>query len=564
MKVLEEPRSAAQADNFYPEVIMSPSTRQRRVWLIGFGVVCAAFVAALGAAAAGARTETGRGGESRSVHAADIDKLTWGLGATIRGLEYTHSADSGSATVISVGCETLVRYDQRGGLKPALAASFSTPNATTYVYRLRKGVKFWDGRLMTTPDVLYSLQQAASKAAGSQLAAFYTSVKSMRATAPRTITIKLKSPDPYFRYSVAVTYILEKKFWKKNGEKVGTPGTLTMCTGPYRFTRFVPDDRVEATRFNGYWGPRPAVKNVVLRFITNDATRLLAMRSGEIDGSFRISQDQIDQWKRIKNARVKLAPELRTAYLSLDLENEFWSDVHVRRAVAYSLDKTALVRAVLRGYGQPAPVMPPPQQWGDVAPQSYVTKLYKTFPKYSFSIAKARAELAKSKYPRGFTATLPYPDSQQTLGKAALSLADNLKKIGITLNVKQVTTDEWFGGLFAHKNLGAQIISWGVDYPDPADALHFIYDSAYATENAFNTANYKNAQMDRYLKAQQRSVAPKVRAAAITNALKIAARDVPYVPIWYQQVAMGLKSKYSYSFGTWYLYTPWVAGIRAA
>jgi peptide/nickel transport system substrate-binding protein len=528
------------------------SRRAVRLAVLGAGAVS---VTVAGAAAAGAHSGQARAG--------DIPKLTWALGASVRGLEYTHSADSGSATVISVGCETLVRYDKNGGLAPALAASFSTPNSTTYIYKLRKGVKFWDGHPMTTADVLYSLQQAASKTAGSQIAAFYSSVASIKATGPSTITVKLSTPDPYFRYTPAVTYILEKSFWAKNGKKVGTPGTLTMCTGPYRFTKFVPDDRIEATRFSGYWGQRPAVKDVVLRFITNDATRLLAMRSGEIDGSFRISQDQIDQWKRISGTTVQLAPELRTAYLSLGTASEPWSDVHVRRAVAYALDKVGLVKSVLRGYGQPAPVMPPPEQWGDVAPQSYVAKLYKSFPTYSFNLAKAKAELAKSKFPNGFTATLPYPDSQQTLGKAALSLAQNLKQIGITLDVQQVTTDAWFAALFGHKDLGAQIISWGVDYPDPADALHFIYDSQYATANAFNTADYKNDKMDGLLKVEQNSVSSKVRADAIANALKFSARDVPYIPIWYQQVAMALKSKYSYGFGTWYLYTPWVAGITS-
>jgi len=485
------------------------------------------------------------------------------MGATIRGLEGTHSSDSGSSTVISVGCETLVRYDKNGALTPALASSFSTPNSTTYVYHIRKSVKFWDGKTLTAADALYSLQQAASKTAGSQIASFFSSVASMSITAPGTITIKLTQPDPYFRYTPAITYILEKAFWQKNGTNVGTPGTLTMCTGPYRFTKFVPDDRVEATRFNGYWGPRPAVKNVTLRFITSDATRLLAMQSGEIDGSFRISQDQIDQWKRINGVRVQLAPELRTAYLSLDTSAPPFNDVHVRRAIAYAFDQKGLVKSVLRGYGQPAPVMPPPQQWGDVAPQSYVKQLYAFFPTYPFSIQKAKAELAQSGYPNGFTATLPYPDSQQTLGKAALSLSQNLAQIGITLNVTQVTTDAWFGALFAHKDLGAQIISWGVDYPDPADALHFIYDSQYATANAFNTANYSNSKMDALLKAQQDSVNPKVRASAIARALRLAATDVPYIPIWYQQVAMALKSKYNYDFGTWYLYTPWVAGITA-
>ena len=121
--------------------------------------------------------------------------------------------------MVSVGCETLVRYDKNGRLRPALAASFSIPNPTTYVYRLRRGVKFWDGRTMTAADVLYSLQQAASKTAGSQIAAFYSSVASVKATGPRTITIKLKSPDPYFRYTAAVTYILEKPSGRRTARR---------------------------------------------------------------------------------------------------------------------------------------------------------------------------------------------------------------------------------------------------------------------------------------------------------------------------------------------------------
>src|SRR6476646_8020592 len=111
-----------------------------RKQLVLLGVCTAIGTAAL-TAAAGAGTKSSRAG---------ISKLTWALGASVRGLEYTHSADSGSATVISVGCETLVRFDKSGALRPALADSFSTPNATTYVYHVRKGVKFWDGRPLTT------------------------------------------------------------------------------------------------------------------------------------------------------------------------------------------------------------------------------------------------------------------------------------------------------------------------------------------------------------------------------------------------------------------------------
>ena len=161
------------------------------------------------------------------------------MGAPVRGLEYTHSADSGSATVISVGCETLVRYDKTGGLRPALAASFSAPNPDDVRLpaasrRQVLGRPHDDGR--RRPVLAAAGREQDRRLADRRLLLERRLDEGDRA-AP--ITIKLKSPDPYFRYSPAVTYILEKAFWQKNGKKVGAPGTLTMCTGPYRFTRFV-------------------------------------------------------------------------------------------------------------------------------------------------------------------------------------------------------------------------------------------------------------------------------------------------------------------------------------
>ena len=533
-----------------------PFRTARRIGSRGsLSIAVAVLCAALATAGASARVDAGT---------ADVQHLTWALGAPVRGLEYTHSADSGTATVVSLGCETLVKYDRGGRLRPGLAQAFSTPNALTYVYRIRKNVRFWDGSTLTPDDVVFSLQRAASEKAGSQIAAFYTAVKSITASGDRVV-IRMKQPDPYFRYAPAVTYILQKKFWQANLKDIGTPKKLTMCTGPHRFTKFQGDGTSELVAFDGYWGGRPAVRAITLKVIVNEATRLLAMRQGEIDGSFRISQDVIDQWKRLSNTRIQLAPELRTAYLSLDTAIEPWNDIHVRRAIAYSIDKVGIVRAILRGYGEPAPTLPPPEQWGDVLPQAQVKAFYRTLPKYTYSLAKAQAELKQSAFPDGFKATLPFPDSAQTDGKAALVISQALKKIGIELTVKEVTTDKWFATLYNHPSpMGPQIVEWGVDYPDPADALHFIYDSKGATKNAFNTANYRSPKMDQYLAEQQKTANQKVRAVAIKKALRLASVDLPYIPIWYQDIAMAVSTKLNYrGFGTWYLYTPWALDISA-
>ena len=220
----------------------------------------------------------------------------------------------------------------------------------------------------------------------------------------------------------------------------------------------------------------------------------------------------------------------------------------MRRALAYAIDKAGLVKAVLRGYGQPAPTMPPPQQWGDLMSQAKVQAFYASLPQYTFSIAKAKAELKQSAFPNGFTATVPYPDAQPQLGKALLSLAQNLKPIGITLNVKQIT-DRPTGSTRSTRiptPMGMQVDQLGVGLPGSGRRAALIYPSAYATANSFNTANYKNATMDALLARQQNSVSrARTRAAAIRQALTLGATDVPYIPIWYQQIAMALNSKYT-------------------
>ena len=195
---------------------------------------------------------------------------------------------------------------------------------------------------------------------------------------------------------------------------------------------------------------------------------LLAMRSGEIQGTFKVPFPQIAQYKQLPGVNVQTASAETPGYLSLDVSDPPFSDIHVRRAIAYAVNQAGMVHAVLNGYGSPAPTMPPPQQWGDVMSPSKVAAFYKTIPKYPFNLAKAKAELAKSSVPHGFTANITYPNSSPELGEALQILAQDLKQIGITLNVKEIPHSQWVNVFYVHHNpLGPQVGEWTPDYPGP-------------------------------------------------------------------------------------------------
>jgi peptide/nickel transport system substrate-binding protein len=514
-----------------------------------------AFVVSLLAGGTGAA-----GASTRAASATKPAALTWGVPQTVRGLDYTHSGDPGSASVIFLGMEPLLEYNKAGGLKPDLATSLSVPNPTTYIFNLRRGVKFWDGTPFTSADAIYSLQESAAK--GSELATFFANVKSMKANGSR-LTIRLKQPDPFFRYTISVTPIGEKRFWSTHLKNLGTPGVLNMGTGPFRFTSFTPGEGVTLVRNDHYWGRKPSISKLTLKFIVDPNTMLLAVRSHQVDGTFKLPYQQINQYKSLPGVSVQIAPEELAAYLSLDCGSAPYDDIHVRRALAYATDKAGMVSAILRGYGAPAPTMPPPQQWGDLIPQAKVAALYASLPHYSYNPANAKAELAKSNVPNGFTAAVTFPDAHPELGKALEVLAQDVKSLGITLNVTQVPLSQWLNTLYTHPTpMGMQVGNWTPDFPDPADALALIYPSANAHSNSFNTANYKNPAMDALIARQAKSVKSAVRAQTISQALKLAAVDVPYIPLWYQQFGMALNSNYRYTqFGPWYTYQAWALDI---
>jgi peptide/nickel transport system substrate-binding protein len=495
------------------------------------------------------------------------DMLTWALPGTIRSLDFVHSYDSLTTAVLGQGLEGLLVFDDSGALKPRLAKSWSHPSPLTYIYKLRTDVKWWDGTPFTAADVEFCMGQHLDPKVGSQVATFYANVKSIKATGTHEITIKMKSPDAAFQYVPAghAGLIVQKAFSQKQGKNIGTPSTLTMGTGPYKITKYTPDEGVSLVRNDAYWGPKPAIANLELKFITAQATRLLAMRSGQIDGAFEVPVDQADQWARISTIRLAFAPQLSVYFFSFDTEAEPWSDVHVRRAVAYATDKVGMLRTQFKGHGEVATSLVPPGQWGGVLAQAAVKRVYAGFPAYKFSIAKAKQELAASGFKDGFSATLVYPDSVPQLGKMCLILAQNLKQLNIKLTVKQVNADKWLNDLYAHENLGIQSITFVPDYPDPVNYPLVLLGSKHAVKNDLNIANYKNPVVDKLLAVQEQATRQSVRAKAIASMLKIAAVDEPYLPLVWPDVGVAVSKKFVYKgFNALYFNQPWATKIRPA
>jgi peptide/nickel transport system substrate-binding protein len=195
-----------------------------------------------------------------------------------------------------------------------------------------------------------------------------------------------------------------------------------------------------------------------------------------------------------------------------------------------------------------------------------VRKVYASLRRYPFNLATARAELRRSRHPNGFSATLVYPDSQPLLGKAALSLANNLKQLNVDLTVREIPYSSWVARLAKRDDLRLETAQWFPDYPDPANPLVYLASGKHARPGGLNIANYRNATVDSLLDAQLGTRSDRRRARLIARALTIVVRDAPYLPIWWNKVGAATRREFRYvGLNPFFLTQPWAArNIRAA
>ncbi|HZV72291.1 MAG TPA: ABC transporter substrate-binding protein [Conexibacter sp.] len=516
-------------------------------------------------AACGAR-DASTGGMARGAGTdAEIESVTWTVGAAPPTLDIATDLVSSGLLVMALGLEGLLMSDDELALRPRLAQSWAQPDPLRYVFKLRAGVKFWDGTPLTVHDVAYSLRRHIDPKVSSQLGSYYANVKSIDVTGADEVTVRMTKPDPIFQYALVFSYVTPMAFSERLGKNLGVAGpkVSTMGTGPFRITAFSPDTGVTLKRNPLYWGERPRVRNASLKFIADPETQLLAMKSGEIDGVFAFSPRQSKLWDHTRGIGTQYSPGMTVVYLTFDVTAAPWDDIHVRRAIAYAADRAGYVKAFIGGHGRPAEAVVAREQWRGLVSPAEVDAIYAQIPQYPFDLTKAKAELAQSAHPNGFTTSIDFPNTDPEIGEALVSLSQTLKTLGITLHVNEVTQTAWLAGLAAHKNLGMHLMSLGPDYADPANYPALIYPSANAVANNFNLANFKDATVDRLLKEQAGTRDKGARARALGEVLRISGEQLPYLPLWFVDDSLALSDRFVYEgFNGLYYYQNWLGHLR--
>jgi peptide/nickel transport system substrate-binding protein len=415
-------------------------------------------------------------------------------------------------------------------VRPWLAKSATvSKDKLTWTIKLRTDVKFSDGSPLTAADVKFSLDRATK---GDGWGFLNTAIASVTATTPDTVTIKTNAPWAPLLSDLASfsNAILPNNF---GGKTADVFLKAPIGTGPFTLDHWTPGVEIKMNANKSYWQPgKPYLNSVTWKYVVDDNTRDLQLKSGQADINEFPPSTSVAALKTAAGIEVTAFPAAASEYIAFNHKVPALSDVHVRRAVSYALDREAIIKVVLAGLGTVSNSILAPNV-GFYDPKT---------PGIQYDLAAAAKELSLSKYKKGLT--LEYLATAGSVQDNAMSsiLQASLKKIGVTLNIK---TQEPKVKRSTQKSMNYQLTStgWTMDISDPDELMTFALNPKEGGTNSFYTG-YNNKVVINAVKRGQTTVNTKVRQRNYSIAQTQVAKDAmmmfvynaPYIYAWSSKV----------------------------
>ena len=432
------------------------------------------------------------------------DSVTVGMQLEPPGLDPTAGAASAIREVTYANIyEGLTRIDAKGEVQPALAESWTiSPDGLTYTFKLIHGVKFHDGTPFDCSIVKFSYDRAVAPGSVNAQKQLFEPIASTDCPDANTAVVKLKRPTALFLFNMGwgdAVMISPKSADSNKTHPVGT--------GPFLFKQWIPGDRVELERNKDYWGAQPKLAAVTFKFTADAAAATAAVLAGDIDAFPAFpAPEAVDQFKADKRFAVHIGTTEGKTILALNNARKPLDDVRVRRALAYAIDRKAVIDGAQSGYGAPIGSHYTPGDPGYID----LTGVYPYDP------AKAKALLAEAGVAPGFTMTLQLPPPPYAR-RGGEVIAAMLEQVGITAKLVNIELGQWLDQVFKRTDYDATIIS----HTEARDLDIYARDTYYYN---YHSPEYK-ALYQKFVEA----VDPKAQIDAVAALQKKLAEDEPNV-----------------------------------
>ena len=405
---------------------------------------------------------------------------------------------------------------------PTLAERLDSPDPLTYIVTLRRHVMFHDGHELTSADVVFNYRQYIDPAFVSPWKGGFRALASVTALDDYRVAFTLKEPFAAFPIQLVSPPIVPAGA----GDDFAT---RLVGTGPYKFVRYDVDDKVVLEPFAGFFGGAPRNAGIVIRVIPDDIMRGLEVRKGTVDVVVNdMPPDIVHQLREDGRVTLVEAPGLDFMYLSLNTSDRILSDRRVRQALAYGVDRAAIIAYLRRGLAREATGIVPSQGW------AYEPGVKR----YTHDPARAKQLLDAAGYadPDGDG---PLPRLRLTMKTGAADevraqatvIQEQFREIGVALDVQSME----FATLFADVvkgNFQVVQMQWaGGAVVDP-DIIRRVFHSRQVPPAGFNRGRYSNPEVDRLLDLASASVDDAARRQYYGDAQKTIAEDSPYIALW--------------------------------
>jgi peptide/nickel transport system substrate-binding protein len=412
---------------------------------------------------------------------------------------------------------------------PGLAERWDQPDPLTFIFHLRQGIRFSNGKLLTSRDVLWTLNSMRDGTIITAKSGSYASVATIEAPDAATVTIRLKHPDNFLLSNLStgaigiVPYGSKRDFWQ---HPIGS--------GPFRFVSQEIDKEVVIDR-NPFAANAPSSFNAIQRVhfavVPDATTRALELRKGSADiASNAIPADMLPILAQNPHLAVDSTGGTQVQYLAFNTTDPSLRDPRVRQAIACSINRQLIIQALLGGHARPALSLLPTEHW------AYTDQV----PHYNYSPVRARTLLDQAGYkpgPNGIRLHLTMKTStDEGTRLLAATLQQQLAQTGIDLQIRSFETATFLQDLSrgAFQIYGLRWVG-GNEQPE---IFGYAFSSTRIPPKGANRGRYRNPQLDALLDDASQSADQARRRNDYVHAQQILAEDLPAINLWYQDTVL--------------------------
>ena len=399
------------------------------------------------------------------LHAQTKDTLVVGLVAHAPTLDpHMHFERIGVLVNINM-FDSLLHRNTKLEFEPSLATSWKALSDTQWEFKIRKGVRFHNGEIMTAEDVKYSFDRVLDPKKKSPQYGNIRAIKEVRVVDPETVHIITDKPFPLLLERLVFFCIVPKKHVEAVGDQA-FGATAAIGTGPWKFVEWKRDQLIRLEAFDQHWRGRPPFKQLIFRAIPETATQVAEIKTGGVDIIRNVSADLVPELKAGPQTYVSSTPILRVHSVELDMRVAPFDKRLVRQAANYAIDKQTVVQKLMAGLGRPVATTVQPQAFGydpEVKPYPYDPK-------------KAKELLAQAGYASGVDVTLH--SSAVEFRPVFEAVCQMLTEVGIRATPKMWDPGPAWNKFFQTdgKATNGVYFSWGNYSVFDADALlHPLY-----------------------------------------------------------------------------------------